>query len=192
MRFFAIALACTGLLAFDTARAEAAPPIPNDRMVDVELKQADVHDVLKLLSQVGGKPLVPDACVQGTVDLKLKNTPVSLVLDALALKMHLTYADDGTAIQVGCETANSTSPSPKPQDIPRVTLSVKQTALPDILDQVAKSASLEGVDYKVDDKPKLDLTVRNVRIGTALAALSEESNLTIGIRNKRIYVTAPR
>lgn len=187
MRFFSIALACSALLAFDTTQAEAAPPIPNDRTVDLDLKQADVHDALAVLSQIGGKQLVPDPCVQGTIDLRLKNTPVSLVLDALAVKLRLTYTDDGTAIHVGCAGPHA-APSPS-KDIPRVTISVKQVALPEVLNQVSQMAGLEGVDYKVEAKPKLDLTVQNVRVGTALAVLSEQSDLWITIRNEKIVVT---
>lgn len=185
MRLFAIALACAGLFAFDTAAdANAAPPIPHDRAVDLDLKQADVLHVLRLLADVGGRDIVADACVKGRrIDLQLKNTPVSLVLDALALKLHLTYTDDGKAIHVGCEGGAA-----PPEAAVRVSLSVKDAPLPAVLDQVARDAKLDGVDYAASSRPNVDLTVQNVKLGTALAALSDESGLSLSVAKRRLVV----
>lgn len=41
-------------------------------------------------------------------------------------------------------------------------------------------------------KPKVDLTVTNVRIGTVLAALSDESGLRVSMSKNRLVVAEER
>lgn len=182
-------------LAFDTT-ALAAPPIPNDRAIDIDLKQAGIANLYRLLSDLAGREFALDPCTRGmTVDLTLKNTPVSLVLDALALKLHLTYEEDGNVVNVRCTGDNAGgngAPTPRLSEIPRVTIAMNAVELPVILDAIAKASNLEGVDYKATAKPKVDLTVTNVRIGTVLAALSDESGLRVSMSKNRLVVTEAR
>jgi hypothetical protein len=45
------------------------------------------------------------------------------------------------------------------------------------------------VDYRASAKPRVTLTVEGVRISTAIAALSDETNLKIGIAAGKLVVT---
>ncbi len=192
-RLTVLALACAGLFAFDSP-AEAAPPLPQDRVISLDLKQANIRNVYMMMSKAAGKSFVSDECVQGTVDLTMKNTPVSLVLDALALKLHLTYTDEGDAIRVGCSGTESTgakSPAPAPDDR-RFTIAVKQVTITDVLEVLSNTYGLEGVDYQAPTKPTLDFTVQRARLGTTISALQDQTGLSIIIRNKKLVVTAPR
>jgi hypothetical protein len=162
--------------------ARAAPPgIPN-RSVDIDLKSAAIENVLRLLGRIAQREVVLDPCVQGKIDLRLKNTPLPLVFDALAMKLGLVYDEDASgAIRVGCAAAPD-APTPG------VRLSVKETGaeLPDVLSRLAASAKLEGVDYRAAARPKINVTLESVRLSTAIAVLSDTSNVRIKLAGHRL------
>lgn len=121
------------------------------------------------------------ACVQGTVDLRLKNTPVPLVLDALASKLRLSYEDDGGTLRVHCSGAAGSN------DATRISLTLDNASLADAADSLAKAAGLDGVDYRAKAKPKIKVTLERVR--TAILVLADESSLKIAVVKKRLVVT---
>jgi len=154
-----------------------------DKKIDIELREADVRNVYRLLGEVGGVNVMLDECVQGKVDIKLKNVPVSLVFDALAAKMHFTYEDGpGKVVFVHCGAAPAV-------DAPRVSLSEKGAPLPDVVAHLATAAKLDGVDYRATKKPNVDITLVDVRLGTALTALGDESGLRVTTSGKRVVVS---
>ncbi|MBX3230795.1 MAG: hypothetical protein KIT84_01150 [Labilithrix sp.] len=165
--------------------AAAAPASLPDRAIDIDLKQANIRTVLTMLGKVASREVVVDDCVQGTVDLRLKNTPLPLVLDALATKLHLGYEDDGATLQVHCVGGES-------PDATRVSLSVHDGTLADAAESLAKSAHLDGVDYRATQRPKVNVTLERVRLGTAVAVLADESGLKVAVVKKRLVVSDAR
>jgi hypothetical protein len=183
---FGLALVLGTMSGTSARDAHAAPAGLSQQHLDLELRAADVKNVFKLLADVGGRKVVLDPCVGGTVDIKLKNTPVPMVFDALAAKLGLVYEDQGGDVLVRCagdagkEDARLSA---------RVSVSVKEAALQDVLFVLATAAKLDGVDYRASAKPRVTLTVEGVRISTAIAALSDETNLKIGIAAGKLVVT---
>lgn len=166
--------------------AHAAPAGLSQQQLDLELRAADVKNVFKLLADVGGRKVQLDPCVGGTVDIKLKNTPVPMVFDALATKLGLVYEDQGGDVLVRC--AGDAGKEDARLSV-RVSVSVKEAALQNVLGVLATAAKLDGVDYRTKAQPKVTLTVESVRVSTALAALADESNLKIGVAAGKLVVS---
>lgn len=190
MRLSAVpsAIALAALLAFGltTDAARAAPQGLPDRPLDIELEGADVKNVFRLIADVSGKNVVLDSCVHGRVDLRLKNAPLPLVYDALALKLGLAYEEDNGGVMVRCAVdAGPTSAKAGA----RVSLTEKDAPLPDVLDRLAASAKLEGVDYRATARPKIDMKVERVRLSTAVSALADAGNVKITLIRERLVVT---
>lgn len=187
MRLTAIpaAIALGTLLAFGLTSddASAAPSNLPDRPLDIELKAADVKNVFRLLAEVSERNVVLDPCVQGTVDIRLKNTPLPLVYDALAMKLHLVYeSDEGPKgpIKVTCAVdAGAARADVAALASARVSLSGKNTPVEDVLGRLATSAGYEGVDYRATRHPTVNVTLEGVRAATAMAVLADETGLKI-------------
>lgn len=162
--------------------AEAAPQGLTTRPLDLDLSNASVSNVFNLLSEVTGRTIAVDPCVQGSVDLRLQNTPTPLVFDALAMKLSLVYVDEGDRIFVRCRTG---AEEPEAR---RLSLDERATALHDIVSKVAVSARLDGVDYRATRNPRVTLALDGVRLSTALAALGDESGLKVVVEGSKIVV----
>lgn len=181
-----LALSTLLTLGLVSDEASAAPHDLPDRPLDLELKGADLKDVLKMLAEVSERKLVLDPCVHGTVDLRLKNTPLPLVFDALAMKLRLVYSADASgAIKVGCA---SSGPSPKVAEA-RVSLAVNDAPLDEVLRHLATSAKLEGVDYRASAHPRVSIRLDSVRPATAMEALAESTGLTITVVGRKLTVS---
>lgn len=60
------------------------PPTPSDEtLIDIDVKDADVLDILRLLAEVGGLNLVADPDVSCETTLSLKSVPWPQVLDVV-------------------------------------------------------------------------------------------------------------
>ena len=182
------AVALASLLAFGLTSdaAHAAPQGLPDRPIDLELNGADVKNVFRLLAEVSKRNVVLDPCVHGNVDLRLKNAPLPLVYDALALKLRLVYDEENGAIIVRCATDAG---PPNAKVASRVSLSEKDSLLPDVLDRLATSAKLEGVEYRATSRPKVTMQLEGVRVSTALTALADAGNVRISVAKDRLVVT---
>ncbi len=164
--------------------AEAAPAGLSERPMDIEVKQADVKAVFSLLAEIGGRKVQLDPCVRGTVDLRLHNTPVPMVFDAMAAKLHLVYEDQGSEILVRC--AGDAGADERLST--RVTVSVKEADLRAVLDVLAAAGKLDGVDYRSSKRPKVTVTVENVRVSTAVAVLGDMTGLKISVARGKLVV----
>ena len=97
----------------DDAVPEAAPPprfetrtIASDdarlryvgRPIDLDVKGADIHDVCRLLADVGKVNIVLGDGVQGTVTLTMRHVPWDQVLDAVLAAKGLRVERDGNVI----------------------------------------------------------------------------------------------
>jgi type II secretory pathway component HofQ len=166
--------------------AIAAPANLPVRSLDLELKQADVKNVLQLLGQASQRAITLDPCVQGTIDLKLANAPLPLIYDAIAIKLGLTYEDRDGGVFVGCAGEKKATPEAEL----RVSLHETGAPLAAVLDHLAKEARLEGIDDSHVDTVRvpLSITLEKVRLSTALTALSDASGLRISVAGGRLVV----
>lgn len=99
------------------ATEEAAPPPPSrfesrtiavddprprwvGRPIDVDLKDADIHNVCRLLADVGKTNIVLGDGVQGTVTLSMHRVPWDQVLDAVLQAKGLRMEREGNVILV--------------------------------------------------------------------------------------------
>jgi hypothetical protein len=181
----AIALALATMSGAAPRIAEAAPEGLSEKRLDIELREADVKNVFKLLADVGGRKVVLDPCVSGTVDIKLKNTPIPMVFDAMAAKLHLVYEEQGGDVLVRCA---GDAGSIEARVATKVSVSVKEAELSKVLDMLAGAAKLDGVEYRATARPKVTFTVDGVRVATVVALLSDETGLKIGVARGKLVV----
>jgi hypothetical protein len=88
---------------FATRRiGEATPPARPYRgaRIDLDLKAADIHDVFRLLADVGKVNIVVAGDVSGTVTMRLRRVPWDQALDVIARARGLSYEREGNVILV--------------------------------------------------------------------------------------------
>jgi type II secretory pathway component HofQ len=68
--------------------------------VDLDLKAADIHDVFRLLADVGKVNIVVAGEVSGTVTLRLRHVPWDQAMDVIAHSRGLVYEREGDIILV--------------------------------------------------------------------------------------------
>lgn len=84
-----------------TIRDEAADrPRFRGAPIDLDLKGADVHDVCRLLAEVGQVNIVVAGDVQGTVTVRLKKVPWDQALDVILRARGLHKEREGNVILV--------------------------------------------------------------------------------------------
>ncbi len=87
-------------LALATAPALAAPPTSSEKRVNLNVTRASIHDVLRLLADVGKMNLVVADEVQGTVTLSLRNVPWTQALDVVLSSHGLGMERRGNILRV--------------------------------------------------------------------------------------------
>jgi hypothetical protein len=191
MRTLALVIAAAvAVLALPVDTANAAPPSLPSRPLDIEMRQVPIGDVFHLLAEVSKRPVVLDPCVKGAVDLNLKNAPVPVVFDVLALKLRLRYVERDGAILVSCLGPNEPALGPDPQLEKRVSVAVSAAPARAVLAQVAEAAGLAGVDYRAAEEPRVTITLENVRLGTLLGAVADETGLRLSVEGARLVAAA--
>ena len=75
--------------------------------VDLDLKGADLHDVFRLLADVGKVNIVVAGEVSGTITMKLRRVPWDQALDVVAAAKNLSLERDGNVIVVRARGAAS-------------------------------------------------------------------------------------
>lgn len=68
--------------------------------IDLDLKAADIHDVFRLLADVGKVNIVVTGDVTGTVTMRLRRVPWDQALDVIARARGLSYEREGNVILV--------------------------------------------------------------------------------------------
>ena len=86
-------------LALAAAPALARPP-KESRRISLEVTKANVHDVLRMLADVGRMNLVVADEVQGTVTLTLRNVPWTQALDMVLRARGLGMEQRGNILRV--------------------------------------------------------------------------------------------
>ena len=190
-------LASAAVLAFAVTSfaadsANAAPSAIPNRMIDLDLKQASAANVFRLLAQISKRTVTVDPCVTATITLKLKNTPLPVVYDVLAARLRLSYEEKSDdSLVVHCKPKDSDEDdedAPDEISIVRVSFSANERPLPDLLDEMAKSAKLRGVDYRATKRPTITMSLKDVRLGTAVQAVTESSGVHVAVRGDRLVV----
>jgi type II secretory pathway component HofQ len=78
----------------------AAPPPSESKRIHLDVVRADLHDVLRMLADVGRLNLVVSEQVKGQVTLKLKNVPWREALDVVLASKGLGQEIQGNVLRV--------------------------------------------------------------------------------------------
>ena len=70
------------------------------RRIDLDFKEADIHNILRLLADVGGVNIVTSDDVSGTVTLRMRNVPWDMALDVILQAKGLGMVRRGNLIRV--------------------------------------------------------------------------------------------
>lgn len=81
-------------------RADHEGPRWVGRPIDLDVKDADLHDVLRLLSDVGHANIVVEGDVSGRVTVRMKHVPWDQALDVVARAKGLVVERDGSVLLV--------------------------------------------------------------------------------------------
>jgi type II secretory pathway component HofQ len=184
-----LAAAALSILVGPVDTASAAPSGLPSQALDLQLKQVEIGNVFRMLAEASQRKVVLDPCVKGKVDLKLKNTPLPLVYDALALKMRLRYGERDGAVTVGCLGAGEVAAAPDPRLETRVSVEQRGASARAVLGVVAKAAGLAGLDFRAREDPKVTLLLENARLRTVLAAIADGTGLAITVEGDRLVAT---
>jgi type IV pilus assembly protein PilQ len=87
-------------LALAAAPTLASPPKSSEKRVNLNVTRANIHDVLRLLAEMGKMNLVVADEVQGTVTLTLRNVPWSEALDVVLSSRGLGMERRGNILRV--------------------------------------------------------------------------------------------
>ena len=97
----------------------------NGELVSIDLQNADVKHVLRLLATVGGFNIIFDENVKGNITLQLKNVPWDQILDLVLLQKNLGMVKQGNIMRIA-----PISKIQKEQEIIRKTIEQKRQLEP--------------------------------------------------------------
>jgi hypothetical protein len=90
------------------------PPRPRwtGKTIDLDVKDADLHNVFRLLAEVGNVSIVVADDVEGAVTLRLRSVPWDQALDTVIRMEQLSLRRDGTVYTITrASSSSSASPS---------------------------------------------------------------------------------
>lgn len=196
-------LALAAVLTFAAATlapdgASAAPTGIPSTMIDLDVKQASVRQVFNLLAQLSKRKITVDPCVTKLIDMRLQKAPLPVVYDVLAMKLDLNYDEEpDDSIIVHCNKPNGEDNGEEddvdialakgPSLVTRVSVNATELPLPDVLGQIAASAKMR-VDYRAKTKPAVTMSLKDVRLGTAVQAVTESSGIRVAVRGDVLVV----
>jgi type IV pilus assembly protein PilQ len=70
------------------------------RKIDLDFKDADIHNLLRLLADVGGVNIVVPDDVKANVTVRLKNVPWDQAMEVILASKNLWYRREGTLIRI--------------------------------------------------------------------------------------------
>lgn len=85
------------------AREPSNEPPPRrriGRLIDLDVKDADIHDVCRLLAETGGVNVVVADDVHGSVTIRMKRVPWDRAFDAILQAKGLSASWDGNIVVV--------------------------------------------------------------------------------------------
>jgi type IV pilus assembly protein PilQ len=81
-------------------QAQAGPGRFNGRRIDLDLKDADIHNILRLLADVGRVNIVTADDVQGNITIRMRNVPWDQALEVVLQAKGLGMVRSGNLIRV--------------------------------------------------------------------------------------------
>ena len=163
--------------------------------VTIELKGADVRDVLKILAELGNVNIVSDPSVRGEISLSLKEVPIADAVELVTRATGLAYRHVGNTLVVGLpdrfksgfdhiETRILKLDYASPEDMKDA---LKLVVPPDKiqLDSRTNSVIVTGVSVELDEAEeiakKLDVPIPMVRIDARLEEIAQDALDQFGI-----------
>ena len=163
--------------------------------VTIELKGADVRDVLKILAELGNVNIVSDPSVRGEISLSLKEVPIADAVELVTRATGLAYRHVGNTLVVGLpdrfksgfdhiETRIFKLDYASPEDMKDA---LKLVIPPDKiqLDSRTNSVIVTGVSVELDEAEeiarKLDVPIPMVRIDARLEEIAQDALDQFGI-----------
>ncbi|HUS67305.1 MAG TPA: hypothetical protein VMZ28_22360 [Kofleriaceae bacterium] len=93
----------------------AAPgPRWTGKTIDLDVVEADLHNVFRLLAEVGNVSIVVADDVRGDVTLRLRSVPWDQALDTVVRLEKLTMRRDGTVYMINRASSSASSASSPP------------------------------------------------------------------------------
>jgi type IV pilus secretin PilQ/predicted competence protein len=80
--------------------AQAQPPRQQPRLISLDFKDADINNILRILSEFSGLNIVTSEDVKGKVTVRLQNVPWQQALDSVVRAAKLAYVQEGNIIRV--------------------------------------------------------------------------------------------
>ena len=163
--------------------------------VTIELKGADVRDVLKILAELGNVNIVSDPSVRGEISLSLKEVPIADAVELVTRATGLAHRHVGNTLVVGLpdrfksgfdhiETRIFKLDYASPEDMKDA---LKLVIPPDKiqLDSRTNSVIVTGVSVELDEAEeiakKLDVPIPMVRIDARLEEIAQDALDQFGI-----------
>ena len=85
----------------EAADEPAAPSsVPGEQTISLDVQEADLHDVLRLIADVVGVNVIAGTDVQGSVTTRLENVPWNEALDAVLSINGMGYERSGNVIRI--------------------------------------------------------------------------------------------
>jgi hypothetical protein len=84
----------------EAAAASDEPPVYSGEGISLDVQEADIHDVLRLIADVVGINVIAGTNVQGNVTTRLENVPWDEALDAVLSINGLGYERSGNVIRI--------------------------------------------------------------------------------------------
>jgi type IV pilus assembly protein PilQ len=165
------------------------------RPVTIELKGADVRDVLKILAELGNVNIVSDPSVRGEISLSLKEVPIADAVELVTRATGLAYRHVGNTLVVGLpdrfksgfdhiETRVFKLDYASPEDMKDA---LRLVVPPDKiqLDSRTNSVIVTGVSVELGEAEKivrkLDVPIPMVRIDARLEEIAQDALDQFGI-----------
>ncbi|RMH43041.1 MAG: type IV pilus secretin PilQ [Deltaproteobacteria bacterium] len=92
--------ASTPITSKTVAQSSRRRKVYRGRKIDLDFKDADIHNLLRLLADVGGVNIVVPDEIRATVTVRLRNVPWDQALEVILESKGLWYRREGTLIRV--------------------------------------------------------------------------------------------
>lgn len=165
-------------------RADAA-----DQIINMELKDADIRDVLIALGRQVGANIVADPALQGKVTMHLENVPFAVALDALVNPYgYVVERSDGLFHIKKKEAESAIRAELGPTGA--LSLRARQAGLRDVLQEIARVAGISIVPRPgVDGIVTIDLT--GVELTQGLRMLAANFGYEVRQETGVLVIAAP-
>jgi len=114
--------------------------LPSDPLISLDLKDAELSSVLRLLSQSSGLNIIAGQNVVGKVTISLKNVPLSKILDSILTINGYSYIVDNNIIKV----VPTQSFGKLPEPYTTIIIQLKNAPVEEILQPIKSMLSANG------------------------------------------------